>query len=370
MKKFLLIFLLLFCQAICPPVWAGSSIILRGERCDYLYNADSTEVWKGSEAFKVKKWKKLEVAYYFACKKSLFRLSKGEITCSDSDWRVTISDCVLPVPSSAASIQNMVHNGHLYLPVRTGFLVLDLEKQSKTLLAYHWQMKATADAGMGTPIPEMAEKGGSLWSLNSGHLHRLETGAWKDMMAIPEKDLIDSTLLSGTRFTNLVLFKVTQGDLGSFRTRVISFSNRNGELLLDREFSGILKNPGTDKSGKVVFEYVKASILSAFLGRNKVRLRIIAPGTGKATVQTFSVGDKRRHLFFVDSGDGGLLIIVQCKNGDVFMIDPFSGKSRELKSGKFGYDYTLIRGVGNGVFYNEKSGNRVAVSFGPGPGGS
>jgi len=370
MKKFLLIFFLLFGQAIYPPVWAGSSIILRGERCDYLYNADSAEVWKGSEAFTVKKWKKLEAAYYFACKKSLFRLSKGEITSSDSDWRVTISDCVLPVPSSAASIQNMVHDGHLYLPVRTGFLILDLEKQSRTLLTYHWQMEPTADAGMETPIPEMEEKSGSLWSLNSGHLHRLETGAWKDIMAIPEKDLIDSTLLSGTRFTNLILFKVTQGDLGSFRTRVISFSTVNGKHLLDREFSGILKNPGIDASGKVVFEYVKASIFSAIMGRNKVRLRIVDPESGKEITRTFDVGDKRRHLFFVESGDGGLLIIVQCKNGDVFMIEPFSGKFRELKSGKFGYDYTLIRGVGNGVFYNEKSGNRVAVSFGPGPGGS
>ncbi|PJB79095.1 MAG: hypothetical protein CO090_05585 [Acidobacteria bacterium CG_4_9_14_3_um_filter_49_7] len=370
MKQFLSIFLLLFCQDIYLPVWAGSSIILRGERCDYLYNADSAEVWKGSEVFKVKKWKKLEVAYYFACKKSLFRLSKGEITCSDSDWRVTIPDSVLPVPSSAASIQNMVHDGNLYLPIRTGFLVLNLEKQSKTLLAYHWQMKPRADAGMGTPIPEMAEKGGSLWSLDSGHLHRLETGAWKDIMAIPEKDLIDSTLLTGSRFANLILFKVTQGDLGSFRTRVISFSTGSGKHLLDKEFSGILKNPGIDASGKVVFEYVKASIFSAIMGRDKVRLRIVDPGSGKEITRNFDVGDKRRHLFFVESGDGGLLIIVQCKNGDVFMIEPFSGKFRELKSGKFGYDYTLIRGIGHGVFYNEKSGNRIAVSFGPGPGGS
>ena len=64
------------------------------------------------------------------------------------------------------------------------------------------------------------------------------------------------------------------------------------------------------------------------------------------------------------------MIVVQCKNGDVFVIEPISGKHWKLKKGKFSYDYTLVRGVGGGVFYNEKTGNRVAVSFDSDSGGS
>ncbi len=101
-----------------------------------------------------------------------------------------------------------------------------------------------------------------------------------------------------------------------------------------------------------------------------MRWRVIDPGKNKVKDDSVSVGDKRRHLFYVENKQGNLLLVVQCKNGDVFVIDPFNGDSRKLKVGKFGYDYTLIRGVGNGVFYNEKTGNRVAVSFDAGSGGS
>ena len=132
---------------------------------------------------------------------------------------------------------------------------------------------------------------------------------------------------------------------------------------MDREFEGILKNPGVDSAGRLAFEYMKASILSAFLGRNKVRLRMVDPGSGKVNTRSFSVGDKRRHLFFVQGTSGVLHIVTQCKNGDVFVIDPFSGKFRKVKTEKVNYNYTFIRGVGGGVFYDEKTAHRVTVSF-------
>lgn len=370
MKQIIVIFFLIVYPGMGMSLQAGSCIIMRGENYDYLYDSNSVEVWKGSERLKIEKWEKLEPGYYFANKNSIFRLQEGEITCSDSDWRLIVKDCLLPVSSSPESIQEMVHDGRLYLPVRSGFLVVNLDSHLETVLSYPWQLQPSAGGGMKVSIPELAAKNESLWAFDSGHLQRQLEGAWKELTAVPEKDMIASYLLPGSHFVNLVLLKVTQGNLGSFRTRVLSYSTEDGHLQIDKEFGGVLKNPGVDASGRLVFEYVKVSILSALMGRNKVRLRIVDPGSGKTATRSFSVGDKRRHLFFMQDNDGGLLIIVQCKNGNVFMINPFSGSFRKLKTGKFGYDYTLIRGVGSGVFYNEKTGNRVAVSFDPGPGGS
>ncbi|NOY22213.1 MAG: hypothetical protein GXO70_01720 [Acidobacteria bacterium] len=370
MKQIFIIFSLMTYLATGLSLQAGSSIILRGENCDYLYDAKLADVWKGSRVFRVEKWREMVPGYYFACEDSIFRFSKDEITCSDSDWRLKVTDCLLPVPSSAKSIQEMVHDGRVYLPVRSGFLVVNLETHLETLLPYSWQLQFTADAGLEMPIPKLASQKESLWLLGSGCFKKQVSGDWKEMVAVPDEDRIDTYMFAGSRFVNLVLFKVTQGELSSFRTRVFSFSNVDGRLLMDREFGGILKNPGVDPQGRLVYEYVKASILSAFMGRNKVRLRIVDPGSGKVLTRSFSVGDKRRHLFFMERADGTLLIIVQCKNGNVFVIEPISGNFRKLKDVKLGYDYTLIRGVGNGVFYNEKTGNRVAVSFDPGPGGS
>ncbi|MCK5879705.1 MAG: hypothetical protein KAH24_07990 [Holophagae bacterium] len=370
MKQVFVIFFLMVCPSICLSLHAGSSIILRGENCDYLYDVNAGKVWKGAETFQVEKWGKLEPAYYFANKKSIFRLQKGKITCSNSDWRLLVTDCLLPVPSSPESIQKMVHGGRLYLPVRSGFLIVDLDTHLEAFSAYPWQLQQTSGAGMEVPIPRLAAKSESLWVLDSGHLKRQVNGAWQDVTAVPEKDLIAAYLFPGKHFVNLLLHKVTQGDLGSFRTRVFSYSTGEGRLVMDREFGGVLKNPAVDTSGRLVFEYVKASILSALMGRNKVRLRIVDPGSGKVTTHSFSVGHKRRHLFFMKRSDGVLLTVVQCKNGNVFVIYPFSGKLSKLETGKFNYDYTFIRGVGSGVFYNEKTGNRVAVSFDPGSGDS
>ncbi len=370
MKQIHFIFLLFFFPFFCLPVQSSSAIVLRGERQDYLYNISKAEVRAGAVTFNVKKWKKNDFAYYFAYKRILFRYLNHEITCSDSDWRLKVDGCLLPVPSSPESIQKMVHKGSLFLPVQNGFFVLDLMTRRVDLLDFPWRLKPISGGGIKISVPELAGSRDTLWVLDAGHLKRRVSGRWKEAIQVPGKDLVDTFLFSGRRFVNLLLFKVTQGDLGSFRTRLLSYSAGEGRLLMDREFDGILKNPGVDESGRLVFEYVKASIFSAFMGRNKVRLRIVDPGNRKVVTRSFSVGDKRRHLFFMTGKAGELLIIVQCKNGNVFVIAPFSGKMRELKKGKFNYDYTLIRGVGNGIFYNKKTGNCIPVSFASGSGGS
>ena len=349
---------------------AGPVLVLRGERCDYLYDAEGRQAWQGTELFAVEQWKTLEPAYYFAVKQSIYRFRDGVISCSGRDWKVKVKDCLLPIPSVAVSIEGMVSGNCIYLPVRAGFLVLDTRSQSQDILTHQWQPSQIPGGALKLSIPQFSGAKEQLWSLESGHLRHLVNGNWKEVVMVPEKDLIEAHLLAGDRFVNLLLFKVTQGDLGSFRTRLLSFSADDGHQLMDREFGGVLKNPAVDSRGRVIFEYVKASIFSAFLGRNKVRWRVIDPGKNKVKDDSVSVGDKRRHLFYVENKQGNLLLVVQCKNGDVFVIDPFNGDSRKLKVGKFGYDYTLIRGVGNGVFYNEKTGNRVAVSFDAGSGGS
>ncbi len=345
-------------------------IILRGENRDFVYNTETASVWSADGGISVKKWGPHDSGYYFAGEHGIFRLQNGKITSADSDTCICVKDILLPFPSEAESIQEMLYSGCLFLPVQSGFLLFDLEKQSVRSLPYVWKLHSAAGSRLDLTIPKFSVASHSLWALDSGNLRRFSGDRWVEVMQVPEKDLIETRLLAGKKFVNLLLFKVTQGDLGSFRTRIFSFSTVDGHLLMDQEFDGVLKNTAVDRLGRVVYEYVEASLLSALWGRKKVKLRMIDPGKKKVFTDAYSVGDKRRHLFYLFGRRGALLLVVQCKNGDVFVIRPFQGRMRKLRKVKFGYDYTLIRGVGNGVFYNEKTGNRVAVSFESVSGGS
>ncbi|NOZ13662.1 MAG: hypothetical protein GXO69_08470 [Acidobacteria bacterium] len=364
------IFLIFFPMLFSPLHVKAKGLILRGGNCDYLYDIESGSIYGCGNSAAAGKWNSRDSAYYFAGKCGVFRFCNGKIASSVSGVYAAAKNAFLPFPSGAQSIQEMVHGGNLYLPVRPGFLVFNLSQQSAHLLPYPWRLHPVRKGGLELAVPGLADAGGSLWVLDSGHLRRFSGGRWVEVMQVPEKDLIETRLLAGKKFVNLLLFKVTQGDLGSFRTRILSFSAIDGQLLMDREFDGVLKNPAADRPGRIVYEYVNASLLSALWGRKKVKLRVIDPGKKKVFTDAYSVGDKRRHLFYLFGRRGALLLVVQCKNGDIFVIRPFQGRMRKLRKVKFGYDFTLIRGVGNGVFYNEKTGNRIAVSFDSDSGGS
>ena len=341
MKKF---FVFLFFLSICA---FSQTLVLKGEKVDYLVDFSKKKVFCGSNTLPLSL--PYSNDYFFVYGKKA--LTVGEFL-KKLNSKQEFSDFILPKNSLLPhSAQCFVRENLIFFPTEKGFDVFNLESgEFKGKIKCLFERNRT-----GIVLPKIVKVNNRVFLVFSDKVEVYEN--FEKKKTFDFQNSLFFYFSAGKDFFSFMSVE-KPGGIFSIKTRFLSFNYRF-EKITEKELDIFPKNV-FPVDGNFVFEKKEVSVFSLF-GSKRVYIVKTDLMRGKFKNYSFSLSHKRRHLFplFLN---GDFFIVVQCKDGKVYLLDLKRDKSGRLKK-RFYYDYTFLRGNGSGVFYNEENGNYSVVSF-------
>ena len=336
---------------LCFSLFAGI-LPLQGEKYDYLVDFKRQKVVCGIEEFSFDS--QIKAGYFFVYEKNLYCLNKGELRNLNRKNRLIarFDKAILPCSDFLPfSIQDLILDNLLFIPVQDGFFVFDMEERN-----VKGRLKCVFDRSeTDIVLPDiLVQKDYFFLVFNKrveiyGNFERKNTFYFKN-------SIFFDISVGDDFFTILSVEK--PGGLFSIKT-VLKAYDFDFKLLNTKELEVFPKNIFR-AGGDFVFETKEISVFSLF-GSKKIHFVKTDLKHGKIKEYSFSVSHKRRHVFPFYYGKK-IFLVIQCKDGKVYFLDLNRDKKKRLDK-KVYYDYTFLKGKKGGVFYEKSSDNYFPVRF-------
>lgn len=247
---------------------------------------------------------------------------------------------LLPAAAIGRDLEGRKAEGYLQIPVISGFELYQFSSGEWFQVPFQHDVKW--NDGVVVSLPTLIPATHGYLAVDANSIRRLVGNQWQDIVRSEGARYLDGQWVAGTRWVSLAISEVTPGDLNSFAVRVISVDRKTGAVAMDHREPGILKQAYADESGRVVTEYVNASIIAALFQRKQMRLRVHDPAKDVVTERVVDLTHKRRHVYPMRTESGKLVFLVHCKDGFVYQVDVETGTRRRLLN-EVSYAYQFAR---------------------------
>lgn len=339
----------------------GNDLVLNGTRDDVLVNIESGSFQVGRESFSFPV-DNFETGWVVCVQRKLYVIADRSVVNLHSGAVLDIpGSTLLPDVSRPASGQWMVSGDRIFIPVLSGVQIVEPTGGEIELCPYDHILKVERDVRLNLPVIATG-KAGRMYAWENGLLKTKKKNGWMQLSESVSSGVLEQAFLDSRELAWMVRFQVDQGNLESFRIAARSLDKRN-DTWGDRKIQeGLLRNLFVDAGGRLVMEYMDASIMAALFQAKKIKIRTLGGPDRLDRHHSFSVSHKRRHVYAVSRSDGGMVLMIQCKDGNCYLADPVSGRFKRLDVG-FGYDYTFLRGESSGIFYRADTGDQHIVDL-------
>ncbi len=348
--KILLTWLLLFSFT---GLVCGESIVLKGQWTDFLVDVESGMCRTGTEEFSSGA-ENILPGWVVCVDRLLFVITRQGIVNVRTGETIPLPEqTLLPDVGSPVSGQWMVSGNTIHLPTSSGMQIIN--PVSGTAEKYRFSHHLKMEDGIHLDLARIVRSEEHLFLWQDGELDVYAGNGWEQLSRTAPAGVLEEQFLDSPSRAWLVRFRVDQGDLGSFRIEARPLNIQTAAWQNETVQEGLLRNLFVDERGRLVLEYMDASIMAAIFQAKKVKMRVVDPSKNLDTRQTFSVSHKRRHLFALSGPDGRIYVLIQCKDGNCYLTDPVSGQFSKLEK-QFDYNFTFLRGESSGIFYQADTG--------------
>jgi len=332
-------------------------IILKDNLFDYVLDCKSNTLLLKDKKINIES--EITPGYYFVCNNTLLKYSNNTITNIKTNKEEIIykTESILPILNCPNSLQHFTSKNALFIPTANSTIWINTsDKQVKKLPDLPIQFPSINIA----IFPKFFLINSQLMLLSNYKLYTYSNNKFKVIAKFPKTQSLGIKLCIFNKGFAVLNALVTRGELSSFRTEISYFSEKF-EKTKTVTVNGIFKEGGSDLSGNVLIAYKKTSIISGLFGKNKVHFKFIDKKK-KVKTETFTVSHKRNHIFFYQNNNLQVCALIQCKNGDIYTYNPHSNTFKKEKF-KFNYNYTFLRGLNGGYFFDKKHNTYTVVSF-------